>query len=111
MIESESGDRQSQTRLFFCWKSVEILVVNPSSTLFLFPLQARKENQNLRNFNITPLLEIQLSDIQLTAAGLKSVGVEWARSDSWDAKLTAKGVKLIPSLPPSEGYSNLIYAN
>ena len=59
MIESESGDRQSQTRMLFCWKSVEILVVNSSSTLLLSSLQARKENQKLRNFNIAPLLEIQ----------------------------------------------------
>ena len=62
MIESDSGDRQSQThltRLLFCWKSVEVLVNNSSSTLFLSPLQARKENQKLWNYNIAPLLEIQ----------------------------------------------------
>ena len=66
MIESESGDRQSQTRILFCWKSVKILVVNSSSTLFLSPLQARKENQNLRNFNMAPLLEIP-AEIQAPA--------------------------------------------
>ena len=59
MIESESGNRQSQTRMLFCWTSVETLVVDSSSTLFLSSLQARKEKQKLRNFNIAPLLEIQ----------------------------------------------------
>ena len=59
MIESESGNRQSQTRMLFCWTSAETLVVNSSSTLFLSSLQARKVNQKLRNINIAPLLEIQ----------------------------------------------------
>ena len=94
MIENESGDRQSQTRMLFSWKSVEILVVNFSSTLFLSPLLARKENQKLPNFNKAPLLEIQAPIHNLKAAGLKlidchlrSVGVEWVRSSSWDAEL------------------------
>ena len=86
MIETESGDRQSQTRLLFCLTSVKILVVNFSSTLFLSPLQAWKENQKLRNFNIAPIHNSRLSD-WLIDLHLRSVVVEWAHSGPWDAEL------------------------
>ena len=56
---STVSELQTCTGMLFCWTPVDILVINSSSTLFLSPLQARKENQKLRNFNIAPLLKIQ----------------------------------------------------
>ena len=54
--------------------------------MFLSPLQAWKENQKLRNFNIAPIHNSRLSD-WLIVLHLRSVVVEWARSGPWDAEL------------------------
>ena len=83
MIESESGDRQSQTRMLFCWKLVEILVIISSSTLFLSHLQARKENPKLLNFlKYSTVAPDSSPDSQLKAAGLKLID-RHLRSVNW----------------------------
>ena len=71
--------------MLFCWKSVDILVVNSSSTLFFFSPTNQERKLKTLELSYSTVARDSIPDSQLKAAG--SVGLEWARSGSWDAEL------------------------